>query len=480
MSALNVIINIMMRPLPLSLLALSLVLLPGAASGDARPAETPAARSGPAVPAPDTAAPRASAEPAPAGREKEVNGPNGRKDKIRVKVVAIMTRDETGRPFGFPGAIFYDRRTDETYVVVSADGGKIVVFGANDFPEVALGRGRGATSPRAVFIGPDNLIYVCQGRTATKPARITVFNQAFFPVKTFPLTGMPATKNFVPTSIAVNRAGLIYVTGLNSRGVLVLDKNGKFSHWLKPMDMVLEQAAVAAAGSKEKSGHQEAGRPDSKIDLSGLPASLRPRGDGKDYPRVNEFKLGPVQVIALKIDSHGDLFLLSEETGKVYVYNSSEELLYSFGEKGGSFGKLSRPMGLAIDEKRQVIFVSDYMRQDILVYDISGRFMYEFGGMGYSPGWFLYPTRLALNREDQLLVADLFNKRVQVLDVRFAYKFPFFQVPFVFKGKRNRDMSEPRSIKTSEMRQYLGPGFESGQQAESRAHAGSAGPAGTI
>ncbi len=480
MSALNVIINVMMRPLPLSILALFLVLAPGSARSGVRPAETPAAGSGPAADVAASAehAPAATGEAPAAGREKEVNGLNGRKNKIQVKVVSILTKDENGRAIGFPGAIFYDRRAHETYVVVGADGGKVVVYGANDFPEVALGRGRGAAAPRALFVGRDNLIYVCQGRTATEPARITVFNQAFFPVKEFPLVGMPETKNFVPTSIAVNRAGLIYVAGLNSRGVLVLDKDGQFSHWLKPMDMVLDQAAPVvagkAAGNKDKSGQKEKVRPEPQVDLSGLPAELRPRSV-KGYPRVNEPVLGPVQVIDIKIDSHGDLFLLSEETSKVYVYNPSEELLYSFGKKGGSFGKLSRPRGLAIDEKRQAIFVADYMRHTILIYDISGRFMYEFGGMGVSPGWFRYPTRLALNGEDQLMVADLFNKRVQVLDVRFAYKFPLFRVPFVFD--RSRDQDEPRSMKTSEMRQYLGPGFEPGQQAEVREHAG---PAGTI
>lgn len=477
MSALNVIINILTRPGPLSVLVLSLFLVPVSGRCGGRPAETPAVRSGPAVPAAD---PPPSVESASAAdREKEANDRNGRKSKIQVKVVSILTRDENGRPFGFPGAISYDRRADETYVVVGADGGKVVVYGANNFPEVALGRGRGVDAPLALFIGRDDLIYVCQGRTATEPARITVVNQAFFPVKTFPLAGMPETKNFVPTSIAVNRAGLIYVTGLNSRGVLVLNKDGQFSHWLKPMDMVLGRAAVAAVGkaaeNKEKAGRKEKVQPESKIDLSGLPAELRPRRSGKGYPRENEPALGPVQVIALKINSHGDLFLLSEETSKVYVYNPSEELLYSFGEKGGVAGKMSRPMGLAIDEKRQVVFVADYMRQAILIYDMSGRFMYEFGGMGYSPGWFRYPTRLALNSEDQLLVSDLFNQRVQIFDVRFTYKFPLFRVPFVFD--RSRDRNKPRPLKTSEMRQYLGPGFEPGQQAEA---GGRAGPPGTI
>jgi hypothetical protein len=71
------------------------------------------------------------------------------------------------------------------------------------------------------------------------------------------------------------------------------------------------------------------------------------------------------------------------------------------------------------------------MRHTILIFDMSGRFMYEFGGLGTGPGWFQYPIALTLTRDGLLAVSDLFNHRVQVLDVQFEYKFPFFNTPGV-------------------------------------------------
>ena len=159
-----------------------------------------------------------------------------------------------------------------------------------------------------------------------------------------------------------------------------------------------------------------------------LPPALLPKVQAVE-PTEETAVIGPVKIVDIKRDSTGHLYLLSEETSKVYVYNAAEEFLFSFGRKGGSTGKMSRPKSLVIDEKRKAVFIVDYMRHTILIYDLGGRFMYEFGGLGRAPGWFQYPSGLALNREGQLLVADLFNHRVQVLDVQFAYTFPMFTAP---------------------------------------------------
>jgi len=220
---------------------------------------------------------------------------------------------------------------------------------------------------------------------------------------------------------------------------MVLDGNGGFLHWLKPRDRILDRKAIEALG--EAVAVDSEVRPTDSIRLKQgkateeedglkklLPPALQPRGqaiDGSEEPSV----VGPVKIVDVQRDSTGHLYLLSEETSKVYVYNSAEEFLFSFGRKGGSTGKMSRPKSLVIDEKRKAVFIVDYMRHTILIYDLGGRFMYEFGGLGKAPGWFQYPSGLALNREGQLLVADLFNHRVQVLDVQFDYTFPMFTVP---------------------------------------------------
>ncbi|MBW2163925.1 MAG: hypothetical protein JRF43_05670, partial [Deltaproteobacteria bacterium] len=63
------------------------------------------------------------------------------------------------------------------------------------------------------------------------------------------------------------------------------------------------------------------------------------------------------------------------------------------------------------------IYVVDYLRHTVLVYDLTGRYRFEFGGRGWGEGWFNYPTSLAVDSLGHLLVADLFNNRVQVLEV---------------------------------------------------------------
>jgi hypothetical protein len=161
-----------------------------------------------------------------------------------------------------------------------------------------------------------------------------------------------------------------------------------------------------------------------------LPQELLPANDETLFEE-KKLSVAPIKITDVTRDSEGNLYILSEETSKVYVYSPSEEFLFSFGEKGGSFGKMSRPKSIVVDEKKRAVYIVDYMRHTILIFDMSGRFMYEFGGLGTGPGWFQYPIALTLTRDGLLAVSDLFNHRVQVLDVQFEYKFPFFNTPGV-------------------------------------------------
>ena len=133
-----------------------------------------------------------------------------------------------------------------------------------------------------------------------------------------------------------------------------------------------------------------------------------------------------IQITDLTTDNDGHLYLLSEETSKIYVYGADDELLFTFGKKGGSSGKLSRPRGLALDPHKRSVYVVDYMRHTILVYDLSGRFLFEFGGMGAAPRWFNFPTDIAVDAQGRVIIADLFNHRVQVLELEFPPSYPLF------------------------------------------------------
>jgi DNA-binding beta-propeller fold protein YncE len=122
------------------------------------------------------------------------------------------------------------------------------------------------------------------------------------------------------------------------------------------------------------------------------------------------------------IDGQGRIYLVSEETGHIYVYDEDRNPLFQFGVKGGSSGKLSRPKAVAVDNRDGRMYVVDYMRHTINVYDREGEYMFEFGGKGWLPGWFSFPTTITVDPTGRVFVADLFNSRVQVFNPRLQTK----------------------------------------------------------
>lgn len=376
-------------------------------------------------------------------------------------VVSIITIDEQGEPFLLPNYVFHDPAGSETYVV---DNGRVIVYGDNFFPVATIGRGRGLITATGVFVDGEGNVYVPQGRYYSQPPRITVYNAAFFPVRQIDLSVIPGAEDASPKSLIIGDNGFIYLAfDPGVRGLLVLDQEGHFSHWLKPMDLIYAQQAIVEspeAKEQEEEG-EETEKKDPDFDVSELVPELVPKAAEQVFANEPEPGMGPVKVNDIQRDANGNLYLLSTETSKVYIYNDSEEYLYSFGEKGGSTGKLSQPKQLVVDSRKKVIYVVDYMRHTILIYDLSGRYMHEFGGRGNRPGWFQYPRSIAVNGRGELLVADMFNRRVQVLDVQFEYKFPLFQVPFVHEPG---DVGQPQPVQASRGRFY-GPGFSPGEQA---------------
>ncbi len=293
--------------------------------------------------------------------------PRGRVPFRKLKVVAILDRNEEGRPFSFPVAIGIDPYTLEIYVVESS---RLVVFSPDFFPRFSLGKGRGILAPYGVAIDEDGRVYVCQGVTGLKLPRLSILNGAGILEKEiiFKELSFENSSEFHPRSVAVDKR-FIYVTGEGFEGVVVLNKAGRFVKLLEVKDRVVP-------GTPEK------------------------RARIKD----------------VYVDRKGRLYLLSEEMGRFYVFDSLGHFLFKGGVKGGGPGKLSRPRGIAADPSMGLILVIDYLRHTGLAYSYdNGRFLFEFGGRGWAPGWFNYPTDIEIDTSGRIYVADLFNRRVQVL-----------------------------------------------------------------
>ncbi|NOY12264.1 MAG: hypothetical protein GXP51_00775 [Deltaproteobacteria bacterium] len=279
-----------------------------------------------------------------------------------MRSVQIVTVDDAGSPLRSSG-ISYDRDGDEIYVT-SPQKNKLVVLTSDYFPYLSIGSGRGLHSISKTYIR-NGLLYVCLGASmAEERPHIAVFDMAFMPVKQI---FFPDFDSFSPLDLVVGDNGNLYVVGMNGTGVMVLDSNGKFLHWIEPTDEVLGVAEKAP-------------------------------------------------ILAIDIGLDGRLYLLSEGMGRVYVYDQNEQFLYKFGEKGGEPGKLSRPRGIAVDDIRQQIYLVDYQRHTLSVFAKTGEYLFEVGGLGSGRGWFYYPSDVIVDGRGRVIVADTFNHRLQVFE----------------------------------------------------------------
>jgi len=273
-----------------------------------------------------------------------------------------ITEDEEGKKLYLPSFVTTDPVMKEIYII---DGrGRIIIYTSDFFPVHTLSKKDGVESPQSLTVDPDGNVYVIQTATGTNPRhRVSVFNARLKWERDIYWENFDGADSFVPNRIARDKKGNIYISGTYFPGILIMDDKGRILDIMSP---------------------EERGR--------------------------------KVNVNVVNIDEAGNIYIVSEEDGSIHVYDEHKKFLFKFGEKGGSNGKLSRPKGIAVDNNIGKIYVVDYMRFTILVYDKAGKYLSEFGGMGWGEGWFQYPTDVAVDSAGRIMIADLFNHRIQVFN----------------------------------------------------------------
>lgn len=278
-----------------------------------------------------------------------------------VRFHKIINYDEEDKPLALTLFVYVDRSTDEIYLIDSRN--RIIIYDSTFYPLLTLDRRRGIVAPLALSLDSDGNLYVIQAPSKKAPGyRISVYNPALLWERDIYIQKPPDTERFAPLRIAIDRKGDLYITGSNYPGALVVD----------PYD-----------------GH--------------IKKIISPQENGEKVPISN-----------VNIDSHGNIYLLSAWISRVFVYDSEGRFLYKFGKKGGVTGKLSQPQTVVVDEARNFIYIVDYMRHSVSAFSRRGKFLFEFGGKGWGEGWFAFPKYIDIDSRGRVMVADMFNKRLQV------------------------------------------------------------------
>lgn len=121
-----------------------------------------------------------------------------------------------------------------------------------------------------------------------------------------------------------------------------------------------------------------------------------------------------------------------DEMNMVFVSDGVQKRVFGYDMDTGrlkfAIGKadeFQNPAGLAVDSKRGRLYVADSKAHCVLVYDMNGNQIMKIGERGTADGQFNFPTFLSVDREGNLYVTDTMNFRVQIFtpDGKFKAKF---------------------------------------------------------
>ncbi len=130
-----------------------------------------------------------------------------------------------------------------------------------------------------------------------------------------------------------------------------------------------------------------------RVDLAG----------GRVHRVASEEGRRPAVPHSVALDAEGNLFV-ADRAGEIWVFSPEDKFLRRFGAD-----HLDRPTGIAIDRRRQVLYVVDgsqvkSQNHRVEVFSLRGEHLRTLGTRGNAPGQFNFPTNVAVGPDGRLFV----------------------------------------------------------------------------
>ena len=218
----------------------------------------------------------------------------------------------------------------------------------------------------------------------------------------------------VPTGVAVDDSGNIYVSDRSLNRIQKFDSDGNY----------LDQWGSSGAGNGQFS----------------MPFSIVYAPDGYIY--VNDYWNYRIQIFdtdGTYIDqfpttgSPSDSYIA--ENGNIYVadqngdvarwFDSTFALVLAWGGSGSGFGQFDMPWGIGASPDGERLYIADNRNDRVQVFTNFGVYLSQFGSYGSGPGQFTYCQGLEVDNNGLVYVIDGGDDKIQIYDEygRFIEEF---------------------------------------------------------
>ncbi len=210
-----------------------------------------------------------------------------------------------------------------------------------------------------------------------------------------------------PYGIAVDGQGYVYVADRVS-GVQKLDPAGQpVPGWparAEALNEVQFPIGLATDGQENLYVTDVWGHTVSKFSATGEPLAIwGAQGSG------------PAQFRApggVAVDARGNIYVADVGNHRIQKFSPTGTFLLQWGREGSATGEFAEPYSVALDRQGNV-YVADRRNNRVQQFTGAGQFIAQWGGEGSAPGQFRNPYAIAAGPSGAVYVADLANYRVQ-------------------------------------------------------------------
>ncbi|HOO55283.1 MAG TPA: PQQ-binding-like beta-propeller repeat protein [bacterium] len=114
----------------------------------------------------------------------------------------------------------------------------------------------------------------------------------------------------------------------------------------------------------------------------------------------------------IEYDGSGSLYVVSGSRDEIVILDTDGNETGTIAEAGSSYGQLSNPKGISIDQANSLVYVSDIQQDRVQVFDTGGNLINTIGQYGASPGDVRDPMGISVMPDGTVFIVDYLNNRV--------------------------------------------------------------------